>query len=130
MVAAPSTNLHLVGDEDSSNAGRSSKVPARSSDLGFDGASMARSPAPPASPREHFMCISTTRTGCSSHREEETLAKQGGVQFRSRTDVTTTLTEFGQAYIQMPVPAGGGSPPHGDGDRRGMPESAGASTTT
>ena len=80
-------------------------------DLGFDGASMARSPAPPASPRARSTSISPTRTGCSRRSSSRKSLEQGKIAFNfdPERDVDTTLREFGRAYIQLLCRPGGGS---------------------
>src|SRR5712675_1890303 len=92
MITAHPTPLHLVGDEDSSKR-RQILDGARKvfMDLGFDGASMGE-------------------IARSAGVEEEAL-EQGKVAFNfdPERDVTTTLMEFGQAYIQLLCRRGGGS---------------------
>jgi AcrR family transcriptional regulator len=112
MVAAPSTNLHLVGDEDSSKR-RQILEGARKVflDLGFDGASMGEiARAAGVSKGTLYVYFADKNRLFEAIVEEETLA-QGKVAFNfdPERDVTTTLTEFGQAYIQMLCRPGGGS---------------------
>ena len=112
MVAADRTTLHLVADEDSSKR-RQILDGARKVflDLGFDGASMgeiARSAG--VSKGTLYVYFADKNRLFEAIVEEETLA-QGKVAFNfdPERDVTTTLTEFGQAYIQMLCRPGGGS---------------------
>src|ERR1700682_2835556 len=112
MVAADRTTLHLVGDEDSSKRRQildgAGKV---FMDLGFDGASMgeiARSAG--VSKGTLYVYFADKSRLFEAIVEEEALA-QGKVAFNfdPERDVATTLTEFGQAYIQMLCRPGGGS---------------------
>jgi AcrR family transcriptional regulator len=112
MVAADRTTLHLVADEDSSKR-RQILDGARKvfMDLGFDGASMgeiARSAG--VSKGTLYVYFADKSRLFEAIVEEETL-EQGKVTFNfdPERDVTTTLTEFGQAYIQMLCRPGGGS---------------------
>jgi AcrR family transcriptional regulator len=112
MVAAPSTNLHLVGDEDSSKR-RQILEGARKVflDLGFDGASMGEiARAAGVSKGTLYVYFADKNRLFEAIVEEETLA-QGKVAFNfdPERDVITTLTEFGQAYIAMLCRPGGGS---------------------
>jgi AcrR family transcriptional regulator len=112
MVAAPSNNLHLVGDEDSSKR-RQILDGARKVflDLGFDGASMGEiARAAGVSKGTLYVYFADKNRLFEAIVEEETLA-QGKVAFNFEPgrDVTTTLMEFGQAYIQMLCRPGGGS---------------------
>ena len=122
MVAAHPTTLHLVGDEDSSKR-RQILDGARKvfMDLGFDGASMgeiARSAG--VSKGTLYVYFADKNRLFEAIVEEETL-EQGKVAFNfdPERDVTTTLMDFGQAYIQLLCRPGGGSATRtGDGDRR------------
>src|SRR5260221_10323161 len=112
MVAAHPTTLHLAGDEDSSKR-RQILDGARKvfMDLGFDGASMreiARSPG--VSKGTLYVYFAHKNRLFDAIVEEEAL-EQGKVAFNfdPARDVTTTLTEFGQAYIQLLCRPGGGS---------------------
>ena len=112
MVAAPSNNLRLVADEDSSKR-RQILEGARKvfMDLGFDGASMGEiARAAGVSKGTLYVYFADKSRLFEAIVEEETLA-QGKVTFNfdPERDVTTTLTEFGQAYIQMLCRPGGGS---------------------
>ena len=111
MVAAP-TNLHLVGDEDSSKR-RQILEGARKVflDLGFDGASMGEiARAAGVSKGTLYVYFADKSHLFEAIVEDETL-RQGKVTFNfdPEREVTTTLTEFGQAYIQMLCRPGGGS---------------------
>src|SRR5260370_8078716 len=112
MVAADRTTLHLLADEDSRKR-RQILDGARKvfMDLGFDGASMgeiARSAG--VSKGTLYVYFADKSRLFEAIVEEETL-EQGKVAFNfdPERDVTTTLTQFGQAYIQMLCRPGGGS---------------------
>jgi AcrR family transcriptional regulator len=112
MVAADPTTLHLVVDDDSSKR-RQILAGARKvfMDLGFDGASMgeiARSAG--VSKGTLYVYFADKNRLFEAIVEEEAL-EQGKVAFNfdPARDVTTTLTEFGQAYIQLLCRPGGGS---------------------
>jgi AcrR family transcriptional regulator len=112
MVAAHPTSLLLVADEDSSKR-RQILDGARKvfMDLGFDGASMgeiARSAG--VSKGTLYVYFADKNRLFEAIVEEEALA-QGKVAFNfdPERDVTTTLMEFGQAYIQLLCRPGGGS---------------------
>ncbi|QWG24617.1 TetR/AcrR family transcriptional regulator [Bradyrhizobium sediminis] len=112
MVAAKPAPLHPVGDEDSSKR-RQIVEGARKVflDLGFDGASMgeiARSAG--VSKGTLYVYFADKSRLFEAIVEEESLA-QGKVAFNfdPERDVTTTLMDFGQAYIQLLCRPGGGS---------------------
>jgi AcrR family transcriptional regulator len=112
MVAAKPTPLHPVGDEDSSKR-RQIVDGARKVflDLGFDGASMgeiARSAG--VSKGTLYVYFADKSRLFEAIVEEESLA-QGKIAFNfdPERDVTTTLMDFGQAYIQLLCRPGGGS---------------------
>src|ERR1700709_1044622 len=112
MVAVRQPPLHLIGDEDSSKR-RQILEGARKvfMDLGFDGASMgeiARSAG--VSKGTLYVYFADKNRLFEAIVEEEPLS-QGKVAFNfdPERDVVTTLTEFGQAYIQMLCRPGGGS---------------------
>ena len=112
MITAHPTPLHLVGDEDSSKR-RQILDGARKvfMDLGFDGASMgeiARSAG--VSKGTLYVYFDDKNRLFEAIVEEEAL-EQGKVAFNfdPERDVTTTLMEFGQAYIQLLCRPGGGS---------------------
>src|SRR3984893_12270677 len=112
MVAGDRTALHLVGDEDSSKR-RQILDGARKvfMDLGFDGASMgeiARSAG--VSKGTLYVYFADKNRLFEAIVEEEAL-EQGQVAFNfdPARDVTTTLMDFGKAYIQILCRPGGGS---------------------
>ena len=112
MVAVHPTTLHLVGDEESSKR-RQILDGARKvfMDLGFDGASMgeiARSAG--VSKGTLYVYFADKNRLFEAIVEEEAL-EQGKVAFNfdPERDVTTTLVDFGQAYIQLLCRPGGGS---------------------
>jgi AcrR family transcriptional regulator len=112
MVAAHPTSIHLVGDEDSSKR-RQILDGARKvfMDLGFDGASMGEiARAAGVSKGTLYVYFADKNRLFEAIVEAETLA-QGKMAFNfdPERDVTTTLTEFGQAYVQMLCRPGGGS---------------------
>src|SRR6202163_1642460 len=112
MVASPRPALHVIGDEDSSKR-RKILDGARKVflDLGFDGASMGEiARAAGVSKGTLYVYFADKSRLFEAIVEEEPLA-QGKVAFNfdPERDVTTTLTEFGQAYIQMLCRPGGGS---------------------
>jgi AcrR family transcriptional regulator len=112
MVAAHHPPLHLVGDEDSSKRRQILDGARRVfMDLGFDGASMgeiARSAG--VSKGTLYVYFADKSRLFEAIVEAETL-DQGKVVFNldPARDVTTTLMEFGQAYIQLLCRPGGGS---------------------
>ena len=112
MVAADPTTLHPFGEEESSKR-RQILDGARKvfMDLGFDGASMgeiARSAG--VSKGTLYVYFDDKNRLFEAIVEEEAL-EQGKVAFNfdPERDVTTTLMEFGQAYIQLLCRPGGGS---------------------
>jgi AcrR family transcriptional regulator len=112
MVAVQPTTLHLVGEDDSSKR-RQILNGARKvfMDLGFDGASMGEiARAAGVSKGTLYVYFADKNRLFEAIVEKETLA-QGKLAFNfdPERDVTTTLTEFGQAYIEMLCRPGGGS---------------------
>jgi AcrR family transcriptional regulator len=112
MVATRSNNLRLVADEDSSKR-RQILEGARKvfMDLGFDGGSMGEiARAAGVSKGTLYVYFADKSRLFEAIVEEETLS-QGKVTFNfdPERDVTTTLMEFGQAYIQILCRPGGGS---------------------
>jgi AcrR family transcriptional regulator len=112
MVAAPSPTLRFVGDEDNSKRRQildgASKV---FMDLGFDGASMGEiARAAGVSKGTLYVYFADKSRLFEAIVEEETL-EQGNIAFNFdlERDVTTTLQEFGQAYIQLLCRPRGGS---------------------
>jgi AcrR family transcriptional regulator len=112
MVAADRTPLHLIGDEDSSKRRQILDGARRVfMDLGFDGASMGEiARAAGVSKGTLYVYFADKSRLFEAIVQEESLA-QGKVVFNfdPERDVTTTLMEFGQAYIQMLCRPGGGS---------------------
>src|SRR6202163_4220415 len=112
MVAADPTTLHLVVDEDSSKR-RQILAGARKvfMDLGFDGASMgeiARSAG--VSKGTLYVYFADKNRLFEAIVEEEALEQgKAAFNFDPARDVTITLLDFGQAYIQMLCRPGGGS---------------------
>src|SRR5882672_255468 len=112
MITTHPTPLHVVGDEDSSKR-RQILDGARKvfMDPGFDGASMgeiARSAG--VSKGTLYVYFDDKNRLFEAIVEEEAL-EQGKVAFNfdPERDVTMTLMEFGQAYIQLLCRPGGGS---------------------
>jgi AcrR family transcriptional regulator len=112
MVAANPPTLHLVGDEDSSKR-RQILDGARKvfMDLGFDGASMGEIARSAGVSKGTLYVYFTDKSRLFEAIVEEESLEQGKVAFNfdPERDVTTTLTEFGQAYIQLLCRPGGGS---------------------
>ena len=102
MVSTASTNFRVIGDEDSSKR-RQILDGARKvfMDLGFDGASMGEiARAAGVSKGTLYVYFADKNRLFEAIVEEETL-EQGKITFNfdPERNVTTTLTEFGQAYI-------------------------------
>jgi AcrR family transcriptional regulator len=112
MVAGRPTSLQLVGDEDSSKR-RQILDGARKvfMDLGFDGASMGEiARFAGVSKGTLYVYFADKNRLFEAIVEEEALAwAQVEFNFDPARDVTTTLSEFGQAYIEMVCRPGGGS---------------------
>ena len=112
MVAPGPTTLHLVSDEETSKR-RQILDGARKvfMDLGFDGASMgeiARSAG--VSKGTLYVYFADKNRLFEAIVEEETLAQDKvAFNFDPARDVTTTLIDFGQTYIQMLCRPGEGS---------------------
>jgi AcrR family transcriptional regulator len=112
MVADNPSLLRLVGDTDSSKR-RQIIDGARKvfMDLGFDGASMGEiARAAGVSKGTLYVYFADKNRLFEAIVEEESL-EQGKLAFNfdPDRDVTTTLMEFGQAYIQVLCRPGGGS---------------------
>src|ERR1700732_3909874 len=112
MVATRPAPPHVTAEEDSSKR-RQILDGARKVflDLGFDGASMGEiARAAGVSKGTLYVYFADKSRLFEAIVEEEALA-QGKVVFNfdPERDVTTTLTEFGQAYIQLLCRPGGGS---------------------
>src|SRR6266481_4668065 len=112
MVAPGPTTLRLVADEETSKR-RQILDGARNvfMDLGFDGASMgeiARSAG--VSKGTLYVYFADKNRLFEAIVEEETLAQDKvAFNFDPARDVTTTLIDFGQTYIQMLCRPGEGS---------------------
>jgi AcrR family transcriptional regulator len=112
MVSTPTTHLRLISDEDSSKR-RQILDGARKvfMNLGFDGASMGEiARAAGVSKGTLYVYFADKNRLFEAIVEEETL-EQGKITFNldPARDITTTLTEFGQAYIAIICRPGGGS---------------------
>ena len=112
MVADNPSSLRLLGEEDSSKR-RQILDGARKvfMDLGFDGASMGEiARAASVSKGTLYVYFADKNRLFEAIVEEECL-EQGKLAFNfdPERDVTTTLMEFGQAYIQVLCRPGGGS---------------------
>jgi AcrR family transcriptional regulator len=112
MVAADSTTLHLVAEEDSSKR-RQILDGARKvfMDLGFDGASMGEiARAAGVSKGTLYVYFTDKNRLFEAIVEEETLEQSKiAFNFDPERDVPTTLREFGQAYIRLLCRPRGGS---------------------
>src|SRR3954451_4309861 len=112
MAASPRATLSLVGDEDSSKR-RQILDGARKLflDLGFDAASMGEiARAAGVSKGTLYVYFADKSRLFEAIVEEESL-EQGKVAFNldPARDVTTTLMDFGQAFIELLCRPGGGS---------------------
>lgn len=112
MVAEKSQSLRVIGDTDSSKR-RQILDGARKVflDLGFDGASMGEiARAAGVSKGTLYVYFADKSALFEAIVEEESL-EQGKLTFNfdPERDVTTTLMEFGRAYIQVLCRPGGGS---------------------
>ena len=112
MVAENPSSLRLVGEADSAKR-RQIIEGARKVflDLGFDGASMGEiARAAGVSKGTLYVYFADKNRLFEAIVEEENL-EQGELTFNfdPKRDVTTTLMEFGQAYIQLLCRPGGGS---------------------
>jgi AcrR family transcriptional regulator len=112
MPVATRATLSLVADEDSSKR-RQILDGARKLflDLGFDGASMGEiARAAGVSKGTLYVYFADKNRLFEAIVEQESL-EQGKLAFNfdPARDVTTTLTDFGQAYIQLLCRPGGGS---------------------
>ncbi|HEX4410228.1 MAG TPA: TetR/AcrR family transcriptional regulator [Xanthobacteraceae bacterium] len=112
MVAENPSPLRLVGEADSAKR-RQIIDGARKvfMDLGFDGASMGEiARAAGVSKGTLYVYFADKSRLFEAIVEEENL-EQGNVTFNfdPARDITTTLMEFGQAYIQLLCRPGGGS---------------------
>ncbi|WP_298110493.1 TetR/AcrR family transcriptional regulator [Bradyrhizobium sp.] len=112
MVAEKSQSLRVIGDTDSSKR-RQILDGARTVflDLGFDGASMGEiARAAGVSKGTLYVYFADKSALFEAIVEEESL-EQGKLTFNfdPERDATTTLMEFGRAYIQVLCRPGGGS---------------------
>jgi AcrR family transcriptional regulator len=112
MVAATPSSLRLVGDADSSKR-RQILDGARKvfMDLGFDGASMGEIARAAGVSKGTLYVYFADKNRLFEAIVEEEILELGKVSFNfdSARDVTTTLMEFGQAYIQVLCRPRGGS---------------------
>jgi AcrR family transcriptional regulator len=112
MVAAPPHNFRLVDDEDSSKR-RQILDGARKvfMDLGFDGASMGEIARAAGVSKGTLYVYFADKSRLFEAIVEDESFEQGKVAFNfdPERDVTTTLMEFGQAFIQLLCRPGGGS---------------------
>src|ERR1700710_2165882 len=112
MVAAHSTPLRFVGDEDSSKRRQildgASKV---FMDLGFDGASMGEIARAAGVSKGTLYVYFADKNRLFVAIVEEVVLDQQKVAFNfdPARDAATTLREFGQAYIELLCRPGGGS---------------------
>ena len=112
MVAEKSQSLRVIGDTDSSKRRQILDGARRVFlDLGFDGASMGEiARAAGVSKGTLYVYFADKSALFEAIVEEESL-EQGKLTFNfdPERDVTTTLMEFGRAYIQVLCRPGGGS---------------------
>jgi AcrR family transcriptional regulator len=112
MVAANPTSLQLIGDEDSSKRRQildgAKKV---FMDLGFDGASMGEIARSAGVSKGTLYVYFADKSRLFEAIVEEEALEQGKVAFNfdHERDVTTTLRDFGRAYIELLCRPGGGS---------------------
>jgi AcrR family transcriptional regulator len=112
MVAVNPSSLRIVSDEDSSKR-RQILDGARKvfMDLGFDGASMGEIARSAGVSKGTLYVYFADKNRLFEAIVEEEVLEQGKVAFNfdPARDVTTTLMDFGQAYIQLLCRPGGGS---------------------
>jgi AcrR family transcriptional regulator len=112
MVAENPSTLRLVGEADSAKR-RQIIEGARKvfMDLGFDGASMGEIARAAGVSKGTLYVYFTDKNRLFEAIVEEENLEQGKLTFNfdPERDVTTTLMEFGQAYIQLLCRPGGGS---------------------
>src|SRR3981081_3939230 len=112
MVATPPPTLRVIGENDRSKR-RQILDGARKvvMDLGFDGASMGEIVRYAGVSKGTLYVYFADKSRLFEAIVEEESLEQGKVAFNfdPARDVTTTLTEFGRAYIQMLCRPGGGS---------------------
>jgi AcrR family transcriptional regulator len=111
-ASSPLTKLHAVDDEDSSKR-RQILDGARKvfMDLGFDGASMGEIARSAGVSKGTLYVYFADKSRLFEAIVEQEALEQGRTAFNfdPARDVTTTLMEFGQAYIQVLCRPGGGS---------------------
>jgi AcrR family transcriptional regulator len=112
MVAADTTSLRIVGEEDSSKR-RQILDGARKvfMDLGFDGASMGEIARAAGVSKGTLYVYFADKNRLFEAIVEETALEQGEIAFDAGPagDAATTLAEFGRAYIGMILRPEGGS---------------------
>ena len=112
MVAENQTTLRLIGETDSSKR-RQILDGARKVflDLGFDGASMGEIARAAGVSKGTLYVYFTDKNRLFEAIVEEESLEQGQLTFNfdPERDVTTTLMEFGRAYVQILCRPGGGS---------------------
>jgi AcrR family transcriptional regulator len=112
MVAVNPPTLRIVGDEDSSKR-RQILDGARNvfMDLGFDGASMGEIARSAGVSKGTLYVYFADKNRLFEAIVEEEVLEQGKAAFNfdPARDVTTTLLDFGQAYIQLLCRPRGGS---------------------
>jgi AcrR family transcriptional regulator len=111
-MVAPHPTLHVIGEEDSSKRRQILDGARRVfMDLGFDGASMGEiARAAGVSKGTLYVYFADKHRLFEAIVEEESLGQgQIAFNFDPARDVTTTLMDFGQAYIQVLCRPGGGS---------------------
>src|ERR1700710_2275563 len=112
MVAAHSTPLRFVGDEDSSKRRQILEGASRVfMDLGFDGASMGEIARAAGVSKGTLYVYFADKSRLFEAIVEREMLEQHKVAFNfdGERDVATTLREFGQAYIALLCRPGGGS---------------------
>src|SRR5256885_8565698 len=112
MIASASNTIHPFGEEDSSKR-RQILDGARKvfMDLGFDAASMGEIARAAGVSKGTLYVYFADKSRLFEAIVEEEALDQGKVAFNldPERDVTTTLMDFGQAYIQLLCRPGGGS---------------------
>jgi AcrR family transcriptional regulator len=111
MVAADSSSLRIVGEEDTSKR-RQILDGARKvfMDLGFDGASMGEIARCAGVSKGTLYVYFADKSRLFEAIVEQTALEQGEIAFAGpASDITTTLREFGAAYIGMILRPEGGS---------------------
>jgi AcrR family transcriptional regulator len=112
MVAAEQTSLRINGEEDSSKRRQILDGARRMfMDLGFDAASMGEIAKAAGVSKGTLYVYFVDKCALFEAIVEEETVEQGEVVFNfdPARDVTTTLRDFGEAYIAMICRPGGGS---------------------